>query len=353
MSDDGSLPAPASRHALALLRFPDPRTHWVVVTAATLTAPIADIADRIAALHVAVPLVGARLRDEVWHPGSPPVVEAVDGEPLDHPALDRPFDLRHEPPLRVVLSTAGDRLGVAGHHAAFDGLALVAVIRALTAREAPRPVSSPPPGQPGSKLPLLARLVRPADRIAPTIGVWPRDAYATETVPLSGRGVTGRIAAAAVAAAAAHNERRGARLRKIGLTVAVGGPAGVGNVASYRRIDVAPHDPIASLVQDALASPEEPGEQVRAPKAVMALLEPVVERFSDTILISNLGRHEVPGASRIDFFPVARGASAVCVASASIAGGETSLTLRARDLSPVDGRRLLAETAAALAAPVS
>ena len=33
------LPAPASANALALLRFPDRRTAWVVVAAATLAAP--------------------------------------------------------------------------------------------------------------------------------------------------------------------------------------------------------------------------------------------------------------------------------------------------------------------------
>ncbi len=100
----------------------------------------------------------------------------------------------------------------------------------------------------------------------------------------------------------------------------------------------------------ALVSTEEPGEQVSAPKALVAALAPVVERFSDTILLSNLGRHPVAGISRLDFFPVARGRSAVCFASASVAGGETTLTLRARDLSPGAARRLLDGAVAHLAA---
>lgn len=349
--DDAALPAPASRHALALLRFPDPRTDWVVVTVATLTAPVDDLDERLAALHRAVPVVGARLRDETWHPGEPPAVIEVDGDPLDDRRLDAPFDLVQDPPLRLLRSSDGLRLGVVGHHAAFDGLALVAVLRALTAGDRPEPVSSPPPGEPGSKLPLLQRLARPADPVAVTPGVWPGDAYATTVIEVSGKGITGRIAEACVAAVAAHNERHQRPLRKVGLTIAVGGPAGVGNVASYRRIDVTPTDPVGSLVQDALASPEEPGEQVSAPKLVMRLLEPVVERFSDTILISNLGRHPVPGVERLDFFPVARGRSAVCFASAAIADGSTTLTLRARDLSPGDARRLLADAAARLGGP--
>lgn len=347
--DDAALPAPASRHALALLRFPDPRTDWVVVTVATLAAPIDDLAARLAELHAAVPVVGARLRDEVWHPGDAPAVIEVEGDPLLAPELDRPFDLAAEAPLRLLRSADGLRLGVVGHHAAFDGLALVAVLRALTAGDRPQPVTSPPPGEPGSKLPLLERLVRPADPVAATPGVWPGDAYATTVVDVQGKGITGRIAEACVAAVATHNERHQRPLRKVGLTIAVGGPAGVGNVASYRRIDVAPTGPVASLVQEALASPDEPGEQVSAPKVVMRLLEPVVERFSDTILISNLGRHAVPGVEQLDFFPVARGRSAVCFASAAIEGGATTLTLRARDLSPGDARRLLADAAARLA----
>jgi hypothetical protein len=351
VTETTELPALASRHALALLRFPDARTDWVVVTVATLADPITDLDElraRIDALHVAVPIVGARLDDETWLPGPPPEVLVVDGEPLGHPELDRAFDLSGEPPLRLVLGAGGTRLGVVGHHAAFDGLALVAVLASLTGGPLPSPVASPPPGEPGSKLPLLARLARPADVVSPTPGSWPGDTYATEAVEVSGKGVTGALAAACVAAVAAHNAAHGDRLRKVGITVAVGGPAGVGNVASYRRIDVAPDAPVARLVQDALASPDEPGEQVSAPKALMAMLAPVVERFSDTILLSNLGRHDVAGVTRLDFFPVARGRSAVCFASASIVGGETTLTLRARDLSPAEGRRLLADAVARL-----
>ena len=343
MDDQTHLPAAASRHALALLRFPDPRTDWVVVTVATLERPLDGLEARLDTLHRATPIVGARLRDETWHPGEPPTITTVDGDPLGHRELDRPFRLEAEAPLRLVRSDDGLRLAVVGHHAAFDGLALVAILRALTAGEMPEPVASPPPGVAGSKLPLLQRLAQPADRVAPTPGVWPGDAYGTQAVSVSGKGITGQLAEACVAAVAAHNARHHERLRKVGLTVAIGGPAGVGNVASYRRIDVRRDDPIGARVQEALASPEEPGEQVSAPKALMKLLEPVVERFSDTILLSNLGRHRVPGVERLDFFPVARGRSAVCFASAAIEGGETTLTLRARDLSPADGRRLLAE----------
>jgi hypothetical protein len=350
VSAPDALPAPASRHALALLRFPDARTDWVVVTVATLRDGVARLSERLTALHLAVPLVGARLDGETWQPGAAPEPIVIDGEPLGHPELDRPFDLAAEAPLRLVVGADGTRLGVVGHHAAFDGLALVAVIDALTGGPLPSPVDSPPPGEAGSKLPLLARLARPADRVAPTIGIWPGDAYVTRTIAVTGPGVTGQLAAACVGAVQDHNRAAGEPLRKVGITVAVGGPAGVGNVASYRRIDVAPDGDVAGAVRAALVSTEEPGEQVSAPKALMAALAPVVERFSDTILLSNLGRHPVAGISRLDFFPVARGRSAVCFASAAVEGGETTLTLRARDLSPGDARRLLDGAVARLGA---
>lgn len=345
------LPSPASRHARALLRFPDPRTDWVVVTVATLAAPLdrPTLHARLAELHRAVPMAGARLQGETWVPATTATPLGIDGEPLDDPRLDQPFDLAVEAPLRLVLGRGGFRLAVVGHHAAFDGLALVAILESLTGGSLPGPVASPPSGEAGSKLALLSRLARPADAVAATPGVWPGDAYATEVVSVTGKGVTSAITDACVAAVVAHNAASGKRLRRVGITVAVGGPVGVGNVASYRRVDLAADGPVASLVQAALVSPLEPGEQVSAPKALMALLAPLVERFSDTILVSNLGRHDLFGVTRLDFFPVARGRSAVCFASASIAGGETTLTIRARDLSPGAARRLLGDAAARLA----
>ena len=65
-----TLPQPASRHALGLLRFPDRRTGWVVVLAATLKTALEErlLESRLLALHRAVPMVGARLKEETWWP---------------------------------------------------------------------------------------------------------------------------------------------------------------------------------------------------------------------------------------------------------------------------------------------
>ena len=126
------LPAPASANALALLRFPDRRTAWVVVAGATLAAPAGQLQDRLESLHQAVPMTGARLHGETWHPGPPPEPLIVDGDPLHAQDLLDRFDLAADPPLRVAVGSAGTRLAVACHHAAFDGLSLVALLASLT-----------------------------------------------------------------------------------------------------------------------------------------------------------------------------------------------------------------------------
>lgn len=350
MAELDRLPAPANRHALSLLRFPDERTDWVITLIATLDEPAdpTDVAARLAAVHERAPIVGARLADEIWRPGSPPEIEVVDGEPLHHPGFDRAFDLAADAPLRIVLGTGGTRLAISAHHAALDGRAVTAIIGALIGGPIPEPVDSPPPGEPDSKLPLVRRLLRPADRVSPNVGVWPTDSYETTTITVEGPGITGQIAAACAGAVRTHNLRLGDRLDRIGITIAVGGPAGVGNVASYRRVDLPIDGPIARTVTEAIRDQAEPGEQVSAPRWLMRALQPIVDRFSDTILVSNLGRVDLPGAHRLEVFPVARGRSAVCFASATVAGGETSLTIRTRDLSPGATRRLLDDAAARL-----
>jgi hypothetical protein len=397
MSGSGTLPAPASRNALALLRFPDRRTGWVVVAAASLGAPPEGLDERVRALHRAVPMVGARLRGEVWHQGTPPEPLMVDGEPLGAPVLLDPFRLAAEPPLRVLVGAGGARVAVACHHAAFDGLGLVAVLAALLGGPLP---GSPPPaggGRPPAELRgLLGRVARPADRVAPSPRAPARDALAVREVALSGPGVTARLAAAAVAAAGARNARLGRPWRRVGINLGLAGhpdpptspgdpgqvpagpsgfpesqgptgpdpsatprdpgPAGsggsgavAGNLSRYRRVDLLAGEPVEPAVASALASPREPVDQVWSPR-LGRLLGPVARRCSDSLLISNVGRRAVPGATRLDFFPVARGRSAVAVGAAGLPGGPSTVSLRARDLSTEDAEALLADIAARLEA---
>jgi hypothetical protein len=367
VSGPATLPAAASRNALALLRFPDRRTGWVVVAAASLEEPPAGLDQRLHAVHLAVPMVGARLRGEVWQPGPPPEPLVVDGEPLGVPALLDRFRLAEEPPLRVLVGAGGTRVAVACHHAAFDGLGLVGLLAAL--------LGGPLPGAPGaataSRPPaelrgLLGRLARPADRVAPSpAGAPAGDTLAVRELVLAGPQVTARLAAAAVAAAGARNARLGRPWRRVGLNLGLAGPgqqagsageAGpggaavvAGNLSRYRRVDLVAGEPVEPAVTAALGSRREPLDQVWSPR-LGRLLGPVARRGSDSLLVSNLGRRAVPGATRLDFFPVARGRSAVAVGAAGLAGGTSTVSLRARDLSSEDAAALLADIVARLEA---
>jgi len=364
MSGSRTLPAPASRNALALLRFPDRRTGWVVVAAASLDAPPEGLDERVQALHRAVPMVGARLRGEVWHRGTPPEPLMVDGEPLGAHVLLDPFQLAAEPPLRVLVGAGGARVAVACHHAAFDGLGLVAVLAALLGGPLPGPPAPARGGRPPAGLRgLLGRVARPADRVAPSPRAPASDALAVREVALSGPGVSARLAAAAVAAAGARNARLGRPWRRIGINLGLAGPAPgdpdpagsggsgavAGNLSRYRRVDLVAGEPVEPAVAAALASPREPVDQVWSPR-LGRLLGPVARRCSDSLLVSNVGRRAVPGATRLDFFPVARGRSAVAVGAAGLPGVPSTVSLRARDLSTEDAEALLADIAARLEA---
>ena len=114
----------------------------------------------------------------------------------------------------------------------------------------------------------------------------------------------------------------------------------MGNVASYRRLDLSPRDDVAEAVGRALRNPRAPTEMSFAPRA-LRLLAPVADRFGDSLLISNLGRTPLPGAKDVALYPVARGGSAVAVAASSAVEGRTTLSLRARDLSQADADSLL------------
>jgi hypothetical protein len=395
----------------------------VVVAAATLAAPAQPLQDGLESLHRAVPMIGARLHGETWHPGPPPEPLIVDGDPLHAPGLLDRFDLVVQPPLRVAVGSGGTRLAVACHHAAFDGLSLVALLASLTGgvdnhrhppdRSATLPLRGPEPQGPGVEaapapgleagpgsglqagpgsgveagpapggqagpgpglqtgpggarpvraLPelrgLVGRLVRPADRVAASLARPGREALAVREVALGGPEVTARVAAAAVAAAGARNQLLGRPWRRVGINLGLAGleeggegldlPA-PGNRSRYRRVDLRAGEPVGPALAAAVASPREPLDQVWSPRLGW-LLGPVAGRFSDSLLVSNLGRREVPGATRLDFFPVARGRSAVAVGAVGLAGGPSTVSLRARDLSPEDTEALLADLVARLEA---
>jgi hypothetical protein len=70
-------------------------------------------------------------------------------------------------------------------------------------------------------------------------------------------------------------------------------------------------------------------------------VSPFIRRFSDSMLISNLGRVAVPGIAALEFFPVARGRSAVAFGAVGLSAGGATISIRARDLDPDDAENLL------------
>jgi hypothetical protein len=348
-----SRPRPASTHDLAVLRHPDRRTDWVSVIAATLRDSAGDLAprcdERLAEINERVPIVGARLRDETWVPGRPPATIEVRGDPVRAAVLLDRFDLSREPPIRVIVGEDGRRLALGAHHAALDGRGMVALIHALAGGPVLPPARVEPADGEAGEPPwtALRRLLRPADRAAPSPRPPARDSLAVRTVTLGGRGVVGRIAAAAIEAIGERNRRLGRPWRRIGLTIPVGGPPGIGNVASYRRVDLRPDDDVGAAVARVLDSGPVPTEHTSAPRA-LRLLAPVADRFSDSLLVSNHTRYDIPELDRIEVYAVARGRSAIAFGTAGVAGGASTLALRARDLDQRDTEALLDATAARL-----
>jgi hypothetical protein len=217
---------------------------------------------------------------------------------------------------------------------------------------------------------LVGRLIRPVDRVALSPARPGREALAVAEADLAGPGITARLVSAAVAAAGAHNARLGRPWRRVGINIGLAGAAEAagspsaanrthqtevpgdelpGNFSRYRRIDLGPGEAVAPALEAAVASAREPLDQVWSPRWGW-MLEPVVGRFSDSLLVSNLGRREVPGVTRLEFFPVARGRSAVAVGAVGLAGGPATVSVRARDLSSEDAEALLADLVARLEA---
>jgi hypothetical protein len=104
---------------------------------------------------------------------------------------------------------------------------------------------------------------------------------------------------------------------------------------------------VASPVHRALRRDDPPAEMAFAPR-VLRLLAPAARRFSDSLLISNLGEVCLPGVERLALFPIVHGRSAVAFGAAEVRGGRSSLALRGRALSQADAERLLEDAVAHL-----
>ena len=328
---------------MSAVRHPDRQTAWVIVLLAHVVAGAAPspevMRERLTTASSGFPLIASRLHGKWWIRSRAPeiAVAAPGSSPLDIAPIG-PFDLQNESPVRVVVAAEGEWLLLCAHHFAIDGLGMVSLMNSiLTGARGSAPdytVSNAPRRLPTD---ALRRLATPADPIAPSAAPPPAETFVSAQVQLTGRNVTARLGRACAEAAWEHNRAQGRPLRRFGLSVAVGGAHGEG--ATYRRIDFAPGQDVETAVSRALADPSVPADLTSLPPGAH-LLRPLLKRFSDTMLVSNLGRLEVP-ASGVEFYPVARGRSAVAVGAAGLAGRPTTVTLRARDLDASDATALL------------
>lgn len=307
----------------------DPTISWSIVAHA-------ELGDGV---RVSPEEVGERFRVAVarfpWL-GIAPGVEVLTGETLGRFA-DEPY-VPGASMVRVAVSEAG--VMVAGHHGVVDGLGLVALLgialdvpvaggaRGVGAREARR----------GFVLSAVSRLGEavfvPPTRVAPEPGVESvgRDVFGR--VDLSGcSGGTAVWVAAAVAVTRRWNVERG---RSAGRVVAAVGASrrDAGGVrpehdAAFFRLRV-PEGAGVGVVRSMVArQAPEPGFPARSSRVARWVASVLSGRLGSTFLVSNLGVIDVPGVSRVAFYPAAGGRSGVAFGVATV-GERTTVTVRAR-----------------------
>lgn len=245
-------------------------------------------------------------------------------------------------PVSVGVTPSG--LVIRAHHAYVDGLGLLALVRDLTdtavrsrvAGALARPTSSVVRS-------LLDRLVevalRPPAPIAGSTAAGSSgsgEAFATARV--DGPRRTSDLAAAAVAAVGAWNERAGVRHSRIALAVGVSTTGGehleVGDDSGFLRVTDAERLSLSELEQSLARAPLQFGGTAQSTGTRWA--SPLIRwgtrvlapRLGSTVLVSHLGRVEA-SVTRAAFYPMAGGGSGLAVGAITV-GDTTTLTLRAR-----------------------
>ncbi len=238
---------------------------------------------------------------------------------------------------------------VAGHHAALDGLGLIAVLGLVLEED----LGTTSRGIRGSRAAgVVRRLVYPVARlgealIRPPVAIsshagagMPGDRLAATTIgPRVG---TAGLVAAAARAVRRWNADRGGKASRvvvaIGASVRSGRLPTVGRAAAWFRVEVpgvTTEADVRRVLQHRGPEPAPGASVLRAARAsgVTTRLE---RRTGSTVLVSNLGTlvpEDAVGAA--EFYPSAHGRSGVAI-GAIRAGGRTTLTIRARRLDFTD-----------------
>ena len=163
-----------------------------------------------------------------------------------------------------------------------------------------------------------------------------------------GAGVRTKLPQACLDAACSFSEKMGRPCKRIGLSLGIAPTHGPVNHSTYRRIDARFGAPLSQSIEAALAAPEDPWE-IRHSTKMLKLFSHVAPRLSDTVILTNLGRQHMPGITRLEGFPVARGRSAVAYGAIRLAGGDSTITLRARDIDLDDANAIIDDVIARIA----
>jgi hypothetical protein len=324
-------PVAAARAAVGW--YGDPTVPWSVLLQARLAEPVdaGAVAERLRRLVLRFP-----------HLGSAPVVACHDA--AGWPAVCAAFADKPYPDGGALLRAAvgggehGERLLVAAHYGATDGLGLLAVLAAaldadLVSRA--RGIADRP-----SRLPFLASAARrlaeavfaPPARIAPA-GAGTGDVLAAAELPATSIG-SAALTAAVDRAAREWNARHGTPYRRAVAGLGVSRRDGVRATpiadSAFLRLRLPPSAgevTIRRLIARQAPEPDFPPSRSSLPALVT---RPLASRLGATFLASNLGLVRAPALVRsLTFHPAASGRSGVAVGAATV-GDTTTITLRAR-----------------------
>ncbi len=388
---------PISRGGRAVLCHPDQETAWAPVAVIYFEerrSGLHHLGDllagefdkRIRDAAIIEPLIAARRFGRFsWAPGDPPALQVASdpANPLPSRILGH-FDLYSEPPVRLYIDPGHSWLTIVLHHAAFtDKHHFLTLLELLLAAQPAVPSGKqatlgaggahllgggreqlslrhererlPLRGRASDLAGVVARLLSPADPVATSRSRPTSDTFAARALPPIGKGVSTILPQACIDAITAHNAEAGQPLRRIGVTLTRAGdphhrdphhrgPNHRGpnhrGMVSYRRIDLPAEKPFAAAFQRAERHERYPFE-ILHPTPLLSLAAPLVNRLSDTFLLSNFGWLSPAGVRAIEPYSVARGRSAVSISAMRISGGESRLTLRARDLCQEDAEKIL------------
>ncbi len=322
----------AARRVVGL--YGDPTVSWSILLEARLAEPVDP--DQVA----------ARLTDAAQrhpHLGEPPTVRLV--SPTGWTAAradfaDRPYG-DSEPLVRV--AAGADRLLVAAHHGALDGLGLLALLgialgvpitssaRGIGARPAARGFLT------SSVLRLLEALFVPPSRAAAsrpdTLPEPDGDALATVDLPASRAG-SAALTAATARAVRAWNQRHGVTTPRV--VAALGASRRPGDAlapdlcTAFYRLQVpsgADTATVRRLLDQTAPEPDFPCTDSTFARPVIRIL---TNRLGATFLASNLGVVRTDHSVRsFAFHPVASGRAGIAVGAVTCAD-TTTVTVRAR-----------------------